>query len=154
MKVMHILDSLNRGGAEMLVLDVCRNAQANNLDLTLVATGGGELESDFRNSGVTFRRLERRRPVDLTLARRIRAIVEEDQIDIVHTHQAVEALHGYLATRRNLNVKRIMTFHLCTSDTKNRLALNLLVSRMHANVAATPALPHSLKAAAGFHTAD
>src|SRR5437870_5751467 len=98
MKVMHILDSLNRGGAEMLVLDVCRNALANNLDLTMVATGGGDLESDFSNSGIPFYRLDRRRPMDLGLARRIRTIIEEQQIDIVHTHQGVEALHAYLAT--------------------------------------------------------
>ena len=43
MKVMHILDSLNRGGAEVLALDVCRNARAHDLDLTFVATGGGDL---------------------------------------------------------------------------------------------------------------
>jgi hypothetical protein len=29
MRVLHLLDSLNRGGAEMLALDVCRNARAH-----------------------------------------------------------------------------------------------------------------------------
>ncbi|MDX6270533.1 MAG: hypothetical protein QOD28_1756, partial [Acidobacteriota bacterium] len=28
MRVLHLLDSLNRGGAETLALDVCRNARA------------------------------------------------------------------------------------------------------------------------------
>src|SRR6266498_2723090 len=107
MKVMHILDSLNRGGAEMLTLDLCRNARANNLDLTFVATGGGDLEADFRNSGVSFQRLERRLPVDLKLARRIGRIVKDREIDVVHTHQAVESLHAYLATR-GTDVKRVM----------------------------------------------
>jgi len=45
MRVLYLLDSLNRGGAEMMALDVCRNARRNGLDLTLVTTGGGELET-------------------------------------------------------------------------------------------------------------
>lgn len=154
MKVMHILDSLNRGGTEMLTLDVCRNARANNLDLTLVVTGSGELESEFKNSGAHFYRLERRGPVDLKLARKIRSIIEENRIEVVHTHQAVEALHAYLATRRSANIKRAMTFHLCTSDAKNKLALNLLVPRMHANVAVSQELLNCLQATAGFDTTE
>ena len=150
---MHILDSLNRGGAEILALDLCRNARANNLDLTFVATGGGDLEGDFRNSGVTFQRLQRRLPIDLRLARRIGRIIKEREIDVVHTNQAVEALHAYLATRGG-SVKRVMTFHLCTSDSKNKVALNLLVPRMDANVAVSHELLKCLEHEAGFNTSD
>ena len=150
---MHILDSLNRGGAEMLALDLCRNARANNLDLTFVATGGGDLEADFRNSGVAFQRLERTLPVDVRLARRIGRIIKERRIDVVHTHQAVESLHAYLATRGG-PVKRVMTFHLCTADTKNRVALNLLTPRMHANVAVSYQLLKCLQQEAGFNTSE
>jgi glycosyltransferase involved in cell wall biosynthesis len=134
MKVMHILDSLNRGGAEMLALDVCRNARAHNLDLTFVATGGGDLEGDFRSSGAVFHRLQRRLPVDLRLATRLGSIIKNRCIDVVHTHQAVESLHAYLATR-GTNIKRVMTFHLCTADTKNRVALRFLTPRLDAGVA-------------------
>lgn len=150
---MHILDSLNRGGAEMLELDLCRNARANNLDLTFVATGGGDLEGDFRNSGVTFQRLQRRLPVDVGLARRISRIIKERQIEVVHTNQAVEALHAYLATRGG-PVKRVMTFHLCTSDGKNKVALNLLAPRMDANVAVSRELLKCLEHEAGFKTSE
>ncbi|MGI9067503.1 MAG: glycosyltransferase family 4 protein [Pyrinomonadaceae bacterium] len=153
MRVMHILDSLNRGGAEMLALDLCRNARSNNLDLTFVATGGGDLEADFRNSGVIFQRLQRRLPVDLRLAGRIGRIIKEREIDVVHTHQAVEALHAYLATRGG-RVKRVMTFHLCTSDAKNKVALNLLAPRMDANVAVSRELLKCLEHEAGFNTGD
>lgn len=151
MRVMHILDSLNRGGAEILALDVCRNARANNLDLTFVATGGGDLEADFRDSGVTFHRLDRQKPLDLGLSRRIRNIIQDQKIEVVHTHQAVEALHAYLATRRS-TVKRVMTFHLCTADTKNKIALSLLVPRMQANVAVSRELLKCLDQDAGFDT--
>ena len=69
MNVLHFLDSLNRGGAETLVLDVCRNAERCGLNLTFVASGGGDLEKDFENSGVEYIRLQRRLPVDLNLVR-------------------------------------------------------------------------------------
>jgi L-malate glycosyltransferase len=134
MKVMHILDSLNRGGAETLALDVCRNARAHNLNLTFVATGGGDLEGDFRGSGVVFYRLQRGLPVDLRLATRLGRIIKDRGIDVVHTHQAVESLHAYLATR-GTKVKRVMTYHLCTADTKNRVALKFLTPRLDSGVA-------------------
>jgi glycosyltransferase involved in cell wall biosynthesis len=132
-KVLHILDSLNRGGAEIMALDLCRNAAANGLDLTFVATGGGDLEDDFRNSGVEFLRLNRRLPVDLSLASQLRQIIAERNIEVVHSHQPVEALHLYLATRGS-EVRRVLTLHGVYAGTKNALALRFVLPRMHARV--------------------
>ena len=89
MRVMHILDSLNRGGIEMLMLDVCCNVARQNLNLTLVATGGGDLEEDFCRSGVDYIRLQRRLPIDPRLVFQLRRIITERRIQIVHSHQAV-----------------------------------------------------------------
>ena len=114
-------------------LDVCRNAHANGLDLTLVATGGGDLEKDFRNSAVEFIRLKRRLPVDLGVVSQLRQIIRERHIDVVHSHQPVEALHLYLATRGS-QVKRVLTVHGVYAGTKNDLALRFVLPRMHARV--------------------
>jgi glycosyltransferase involved in cell wall biosynthesis len=134
MKVLHLLDSLNRGGAEMLALDLCRNARAGGMDLTFVASGGGDLEDDFRHSGVDFVRLQRKLPVDLKLVARLREIINQRGIQIVHCHQAVEALHLYLATL-GTNIKTVLTLHGYIGDSKNRLALKYLVPRVDANIA-------------------
>ena len=138
MKVLHILDSLNRGGAEMLALDVCRNAAKQNLDLTLVATGGGDLEEDFRCSGADYIRLQRQLPIDPQVVFQLRRAITDAQIQIVHSHQAVEALHAYLATR-GTKVKNVLSFHGYAPDRKNRLALQFLVPRMDANIAVSRA---------------
>jgi glycosyltransferase involved in cell wall biosynthesis len=132
-KVLHILDSLNRGGAEIMALDLCRNARGNGLQLTFVASGGGDLEEDFRNSGVEFIRLDRRLPVDLSLAAQLRKIIAEREIDLVHSHQPVEALHLYLATRGS-QVKRVLTLHGIYPGTKNDLALRFVLPRTDACV--------------------
>jgi L-malate glycosyltransferase len=111
-----------------MALDLCRNAVANGLELTFLATGGGDLEADFRASGVEFLKLQRRLPVDLKLASQIRRIIEERGIQIVHSHQPVEALHLYLATR-NSPVKRVLTLHGFYPGAKNDLALRFVLPR-------------------------
>ena len=134
MKVLHILDSLNRGGAEMLILDVCRNARKNGLDLSFAATGGGSLEEDFKNSGADFFRLQRRLPLDLLLVLKLRKIIKMQQIKVVHAHQAVEGLHAFFACI-GTNVKVVLTFHGYIGDGKNRRALKFLIPRTAANLA-------------------
>lgn len=132
-KALHILDSLNRGGAETMMLDVCRNARAAGLDLTFVATGGGDLKEDFRQSDVEFIQLKRRLPVDLSLASQLRQIIKERDIPVVHSHQPVEALHLYLATR-GLTTSRVLTLHGIYPGTKNELALKFVLPRTHVKI--------------------
>jgi len=121
-------------------LDLCRNAKANGLDLTFVASGGGDLEKEFRDSGTDFIRLNRRLPIDLSLVSRLRRIIEERDIDVVHSHQPVEALHLYLATRGS-GVKRVLTLHGVYAGTKNDLALKFVLPRMDARVVLGRDLP-------------
>jgi glycosyltransferase involved in cell wall biosynthesis len=72
-------------------------------------------------------------------------------VEVVHCHQAVEALHAYLATR-GTGVRRVLSFHLCSADAKNRLALKLLAPRMDANLAVSRDLLACLGREAGFDT--
>ncbi len=144
MKVLHILDSLNRGGAEMILLDLCKNAKQNDLDLTFVATGGGTLEEDFRNSGVKFFRLKRYLPVDILLIGKLRKIIQRERIDVVHTHQPVAAIHAYFATL-GTKVKSVFTFQGFYSEAKDRLVTKFLVPRMAANISCSDGLLKWLK---------
>ena len=151
MKVLHILDTLNRGGIQTLVLDVCRNAKANDLDLTFVATGGGDLEKEFRLSGAEFISLPRRAPFDLKLILRLRKVIKERNVQVVHTHQAVEALHAYFAAF-GTKAKTVLSFHLCEVDRKNRAALKFLIPRLSANVACSEDILKCLAAKGDFDT--
>ncbi len=114
-------------------LDVCRNARANGLDLIFVATGSGDLAEDFRQSGIEFLQLKRKLPVDLSLAGALRQIIVERKIEVVHSHQPVEALQLYLATRGSA-VKRVLTLHGVYPGVKNDLALRFVLPRLHARV--------------------
>ncbi len=145
-----MLDTLARGGAQMLMLDICRNASANNLKLTLVATGSGDLEKDFRASGAEFISLPRRSPLDLKLIAQLRKIITERRIQIVHSHQAVEALPAYLATL-GTGVKRVLSFHGGAFDARNRMALKFLVPRMDANISVSQGYLARLEEAEKFN---
>lgn len=147
--VIHLLDSLNRGGAETLALDVCRNARANDLNVTFVATGGGALEADFAESGVDFVRLQRRLPLDPLIIWRLRQIIKKRNIQIVHAHQAVEGLHAYFAARAT-NARVALSFHGFVSDQKNRRALRFLIERTEANIAVSRELLRWLAAEERF----
>lgn len=142
MKVLHFLDTINRGGTETQVLDVCRNAADFDLQMTFVTAQGGAMEKDFRQTDVDFYKLNRRFPVDLYLASQLRKIIKEQGIQIVHGYQAVDGLHLQLATRGLKNVERVLSFQGgMPPDWKNRRAIKFLIPRMDANIVVS----HGLK---------
>lgn len=139
MKIAHLQDSLNRGGAETLALDICRNAKANNLDLIFITTGNGALKEDFRNSGVEFIELKRKLPIDPKVIFQLRKIIKNRKIDIIHTHQSVEALHTYFAAK-GTKTKIVLTHHGFVPDKKNLYALRFLLPRVSQNIVVSRAL--------------
>ena len=141
MKILYLLDSLNRGGTETLVLDVCRNAQEHGFDLTFVATGGGTLAKDFVETAPRSVRLKRRLPFDPSVVWQLRRIIKQRQIQIVHAHQAVEGIHAYFAAL-GTNAKVVLSFHGGQLDSKNRRALNFLIPRTAKNIFVSRALQH------------
>ncbi len=139
MRVLHLLDTINRGGAEMQALDVCRNARKFGIELTFVTAQGGAMEKDFLASRAEFIKLSRRLPIDLSLVLKLRKIVKDKGIEIVQSYQAVDALHLYLATL-NLPVKQVLSFQGFISDGKNRQTLRFLIPRMDANICVSKGL--------------
>ena len=148
-KILRLLDSLNRGGAEILELDICRNAASAGLDLTFAATGGGDLEADFAASGVDYVRLERKLPVDPFLIKQLRDLIKSRNINIVHANQPVEAIHGYLAAS-GTGAKCVMTLHNRLMDRRNRLAARLVIPRMDAVVSVSRSTQEWYAAEEGF----
>jgi len=153
LKVLHILDATNRGGAEMLTLDVCRNARDAGLDLTFVATGGGDLEKEFELSGAPYFRLQRKLPIDPILVKNLRRIIKQTGAQIVHAQQAVEAIHLYLATR-GTGAKCVMSLQAYILDTKNRIATKLIVPRMDAVCPVSASMQDWYRTGEGFTITD
>ena len=136
MKVLHLLAMTNRGGAEMLTLDVCRNAKKNDLDLIVVSLGTGNLEMEFINSGVVYINLNRKMSLDVKVILKLRRIIKKYNIDIIHSHSIVAAIHAYFAIFL-LNVKLIITHHGFTAYRKiqDESARKFLKPRVDLNIA-------------------
>lgn len=133
MKVLYLLDSLNLGGTEILALDLCRNARANGLDITLAAMGGGILEEAFLVSGVDFVRLRRLLPIDPFVVLKLRKIIKNENVRIIHAHQAVEGLHAHLAAA-GTGCKIVLSHHGFVRGRKNLRTLKYLIPRVAKNV--------------------
>lgn len=152
MKVLHLLDSLDRGGAEAQALDVCRNAARFDIDITLISARGGVMENDFRESGAEYIPLKRKLPVDVYFASRLRRIIKDRQIEIVHGYQAVDGMHLYLATRGLKGVRRVLSFQGFIADRKNRITSRFLIPRMDANIAVSHGMLKWLERVDGLDT--
>lgn len=152
MKILHFLDTLGRGGAEMQALDVCRNAAKYGLEMTLVAAGGGALEDEFRATGVEFIKLKRWMPVDPAVIEALRRVVRDRDIKVVHGYQPVDGLHLYFATRNPGGVKKVLSWQGFIQDRKNRIASRYLIPRMDANVVVSHGLRRWMETECGLDT--
>ncbi len=153
MRVLHFLDTLGRGGAEMQALDVARNASRFDIEVTVVSGGGGALEDDFRNSGVELIKLKRRLPFDPILASQIRTIINKREIEIVHGYQPVDGLHLFAATLGMKNVRKVLSFQGFIQDRKNRSTAKFLIPRMDANIVVSRGLQNWLSKTDDLDTA-
>ncbi len=95
LRVLHVICDLAGGGAERLVLDLCRLHGPEVAPEVMTVHDGGALEADFRAAGVRVRSAGRRRggPGALALAR-VAAAARE--VDLVHTHLWAGDLWGRL----------------------------------------------------------
>lgn len=144
MKILHIIDRLNRGGAEILALNLCKNANKNNLDLLFVSLGGGDLENDFAETEIEFIKLSRKRSLDLRVIYKLRQIIKQKKVDVVHSHHTVDSVHVYLASLFT-RVKTVRSFHGHVRSLKNDVANKFLIPRTDANIAVSKNFLNRLK---------
>jgi glycosyltransferase involved in cell wall biosynthesis len=98
-RVVQVVCALERGGAERLVIDLCRHLDPARLEVAVATVmGGGPLALELHGLGipVTFGGRRRRRPGLIALAR-LADLFRRFQPDIVHTHLFAGDTWGRLA---------------------------------------------------------
>ena len=134
-----------------MVLDICRNGGRHGLEITLAATGAGDLEHEFRDCGVDFLRMRRRMPVDPFIVRSVRGVIRKKGISIVHGFQPVEAVHLVLAAR-GLQAKTVLTHTGFIRGRKNKFAARIVSRHVDANLSVSRALLPWLTTELGIDT--
>lgn len=107
-KIAYLLGSLNRGGTETLMLDVFRNAKANQLEAIGIYRKTGAFENEFISSGMTLFFLPVTNLVSYII--RLRGILNYHKIDIAHAQQPIDALFALFACLFT-KTKVILTLH-------------------------------------------
>jgi len=112
-RIVHIIPSLDRAGAEKQMALLLRDLPRNELDLHVCAmTRGGALEADLHNAGVPVTVIGKRWKVDPLAYRRLRSYLREMQPDLVHTWLFAANAYGRAAAR-SVGVKHTVAGERC-----------------------------------------
>ena len=109
MKIAYFLGALNRGGAESLILDICRQHEKVPYDFVCVYRHEGNMSDEFKTSGAPMIQIPKKRGY-LRYLRNIRLILLRERVTIVHSQTPSNTLLlacALIGTR----IKIITTFH-------------------------------------------
>jgi glycosyltransferase involved in cell wall biosynthesis len=128
-RVLHLITSLDRGGAENHLLALMTHANRTELEFeTAVLCGEGELVPTFRAAGIPVHLLKARSRFDPLALRRLVALLRERRPDVVHSHLFRADIYGGLAIGQ-LTPPR--PFLVSTRHNDDRFFLNPFVGLVH-----------------------
>ncbi len=131
MKIAYLFGSLNRGGTETLMLDVCKNLQQADFEAIGVYRKKGVLEDEFLSARIPFYFLPELKN-RLKYILQLRQFLIKHKITIVHAQQPIDALYAYFACL-GTRVKLLLTMHGFDVNVSRRL-LSFVLKRTTANV--------------------
>ncbi|MCB0749191.1 MAG: glycosyltransferase family 4 protein, partial [Ignavibacteriae bacterium] len=144
---------LVRGGIEILLFNLFRNVTYSQDNFSLVVFSDGEMDDEFKNAKINVLKLYRKSRIDFQLIKDLRKIIIEKKIDIIHSHQAMEAFYSYLATR-GLNVKNVISHHGSIYPFKDKIVMKFLISKMDAHISVSNSYLNRLSVLEGFNTSQ
>jgi len=105
-----MMGSLNRGGAETLLLDLIRNSRAGGIEFVLIHRKKGDLYENFVNTGVTIIQVAPFARIDPFYFFRLRSVILNNRIKLVHAHYHLDGFYSILACI-GTGIKTVVTFH-------------------------------------------
>jgi glycosyltransferase involved in cell wall biosynthesis len=119
-RLLWLIDSLNTGGAESLVLPFAKNLDRTRYELfvcCLGTIGENALESELRGAGIHTTNLGARNLRDTAAFRRLLRFVREQRIDLVHAHLTYSAIWSALVSRLT-GIPSVASLHVAPSATR------------------------------------
>ncbi|MCL1868480.1 MAG: glycosyltransferase family 4 protein [Paludibacter sp.] len=110
MKIAYMFGALRRGGTETLMLDLFRNGQKADFQFIGIHRKGGEYREDFYSSGQKLFLLYPHFPLDIFYILKLRKLLKNNKIDIVHAQLSIEVIYAKLATL-GTKIKVLQTVH-------------------------------------------
>ncbi|MBP1639443.1 MAG: glycosyltransferase [Bacteroidetes bacterium] len=110
LKIAYLLGSLNRGGTETLLLDCFRNGDDADFPFIGIYRKDGVLTEDFKQTKVPLFHFVPQSKTDIGYLFRLRKLLMQEKITIVHAQQPLDALFAYFACY-GTGIKIALTFH-------------------------------------------
>lgn len=116
MKVLHIINTLSAGGAELHLLTLCRRSRIQGIKVFVACLkehvlGSRTLRQDFEKSGVRVVNLKAERIYDPSFFARTRRLISKIQPDILHTHLPRADLVGFMLCKVFPNIYWVDSIH-------------------------------------------
>jgi len=99
-RIVHVVESLDMGGAEQMVVTLARMQRAHGHDVSVVCLfNEGVLAEEARAAGVPVDACAKRPGLDLRAVRRMRRFIAGARPDVLHSHNPVPHYYAIAATR-------------------------------------------------------
>ena len=103
-RVLHIIKTLNLGGAETNLFNLVQASDLNKLELHVAYSQGGEIEERFLKSGIKLFKFASdehkiKSFASIAIITRLAAYIKSNKIDIVHTHVFNGQIWGGIAAK-------------------------------------------------------
>ena len=110
MKVAYLIGSLNRGGAETLLLDIFRKAANTPFEKILIHRKGGLYERYFEQESSHCYKITHRRFHIIRYLNQLRKKLKQEKTTIIHAFYPLDLIAAKMATI-GMNISTLVTFH-------------------------------------------
>jgi glycosyltransferase involved in cell wall biosynthesis len=141
-RVLQVTNSLNLGGLEKLVVDLCLHVDRERFEPSIACISReGTLAEEARAAGIQVHLLagDRNAVARYTSSQRLKALIREQQIDVVHTHNSgpiIDALFARATQLRRLAVVHTDHTRPDWPDRKHRMVLERIAARVFGGIVA------------------
>ncbi|MBL7999494.1 MAG: glycosyltransferase [Candidatus Kapabacteria bacterium] len=132
MVILHIIDTLRRGGTEILLLDTCIELRELKHTSIVYCSEESPMVNEFRENGIQVIVQKRTRSIDLQYLRRLREIVLQEGVDIVHCHQSLGTFYALIVLFKRVPI--VSTIHSLSPKLHHRLLNSLVIRLSTANI--------------------
>lgn len=110
MKIAYMWGGMNRGGAETLLLDMFENAHTAPFPFIGIHRKGGTMQEQFNQTSPDIFCLRPKKGNFVGYFRKLRSLLKQQQVTVVHTQQFLDCLYARIATV-GTGIKIVQTFH-------------------------------------------
>ena len=116
MKVCHVINTLNRGGAETHLFDLVHQQTLKNYEVELVVIGSDRenimsLEEEFKNLQIRIKRLNGPRMFNIASYFRLYSHIKRNKYQVIHSHQPRSDFMIYVVRKFNISFSWIVSVH-------------------------------------------